>query len=404
MNTLVSNRLVKVIFLSQSFFSAGAIAIFAVISITGYKLSGKESYAGVPTFIIIFSQALSAYPVSLIISRFGWRLGLTLGYVLGGLGAGVGVLAVQYGVFWPIIISGILLGIGRSVGELSRFAAGGMFEESKRARMIGRIVFASAIGAIVGPLLIPLSSNIVKNFGLVSDTGAWAISVLLYAVAAVIVFVYLKPDPNTISIQLDNPKIDEKLLNLFKIPQVSLAVLSMVISQLVMVILMLMTPLHIHKLHQTQEVISLVITAHVLGMYGFAAITGYLIDKLGHFPVLFAGAVTLASAAILAPLSNSQISIAFAMFLVGLGWNLCYVTGSSLVSSSLSHQARSKIQGLNDTIIALIAALASLAAGPIFFSGGYLAIGITGLIFTGGLLFLIYLYLKKIRSLTIEIK
>lgn len=404
MNDKSKNRLAQIIFLTQSIFSAGTVTVMTILSISAFKISGQESYAGLPHSVLIFIPALTAYSMRLIMNRFGWRFGLSLGYLLGALGAITGVWAVLNNVFWLVLVGAFFLGTARASGDLSRYAVGQMFETSKRARMIGRVVFASAIGGILGPLLAPLSSNFAQTIGIPSDAGIWGLSAGLYAIASVVTLIFLFPDPNKFAEKEIDIKLKEKVTDkssvfkLFKLPVVQLAVSAMVISQLVMVVLMVMTPLHIHKLHYGNDVISYVISAHVLGMFGFAAVTGYLIDKFGHIPMLFVGALVLASSVILAPLTDSGIVLAFALFLLGLGWSFGYVAGSSLLSSHLPPANQGKLQGISDSLIAFIAGFSSLGSGPLFAYTGYFGLGLAGLLITILLAILIYYYSLQIKS------
>ncbi|MBI2022285.1 MFS transporter [Candidatus Daviesbacteria bacterium] len=403
------NKLTQVIFLSQSIFSAGTVTLFTVLSISAFELSGQESFAGLPHSILIFTPALTAYFMRSLMNRISWRFGLTLGYIMGALGAVIGVWAIFNNSFYPILISAFFFGTARASGDLSRYAVGQMFEESKRARMIGRVVFASAIGGVVGPLIAPLSSKLAANIGLPPDSGTWGLAGFLYLLAGLVTLTFLYPDPNKVARGLGHiseekviGKIPSKVsfIKSFKLPLVQLAFSSMVISQLVMVVLMVMTPLHIHKLHYGNEVIGYVIAAHTLGMFGLAALTGYLVDKFGHVPMMFVGGLILASSVILAPMTTSGVVLAISLFLLGLGWNFGYVAGSSLLSSSLPNEVRSKIQGIIDSLIAFIAGLSSLGSGPLFAMGGYFALSMAGLLVTILLMILIYFLSRqhKVKS------
>jgi MFS family permease len=388
------SKLTKTIFFSQSIQSAAQVTMMTILSISAFKISGQESLSSLPHSLLTFSPALTAFSMRLVMNHFGWRLGLSLGYFFGALGAFLGLSAVLNNTYWLLILAAFFLGTARASADLSRYAVGQMFESSKRARMIGRVVFASAIGGILGPLLSPWAGDFAPNLSIPADAGIWGLSAILYLAAAVFTILFLYPDPNKFakSALETEEKITTKasVWRSFKLPVVQLAVSSMAISQLVMVVLMVMTPLHIHKLHYGNEVVAYVISAHVLGMFGLAAVTGYLIDRFGTIPMLFTGALVLASSAILAPLTSSGLVLAIALFLLGLGWNFSYVAGSSLLSSSLSHAQKSKLQGISDSLIAGIAGLSSLGSGPVFAMSGYLGLSIAGLLITIFLMVLIY--------------
>jgi len=404
MENSVISKLTKTIFLSQSIQSAAQVTMMTILSISAFKISGQESLSSLPHSVLNFAPALTAYSMRLVMNRLGWRFGLALGYSIGALGAVAGLLAVLTNNFLLLVLGAFFLGSARASGDLSRYAVGQMFESNRRARMIGRIVFASAIGGILGPLLSPWAAGFAPNLNIPPDAGIWGLSSILYFSASLFILLFLFPDPNKFSHQNEEINLKEKVtknspvLNLFKLPKVQLAIISMAISQLVMVVLMVMTPLHIHKLHYGNEVVAYVISAHVLGMFGLSALTGYLIDKFGTISMLFAGGFVLASSVILAPLTHSGIVLAIALFLLGLGWNFSYVAGSSLLSSSLPSAQKSKLQGISDSLVAGIAGLSSLGSGPLFAIGGYTGLSIAGFLVTILLLILIYFLSLQIKS------
>jgi MFS family permease len=175
----------------------------------------------------------------------------------------------------------------------------------------------------------------------------------------------------------------------FALPRVQLAVVAMLISQTVMVVLMVMTPLYMHHHQHTDATVLSVLSAHTLGMFGLAAVTGYLIDRIGRVPMLVAGALTLILSALLAPLSTHELVLAVALFLLGRA-------GTSATSpdrrcwQTPCAARRKACSGLNDGLVAFAAGIGSLGAGPLFASGGYLAVSVAGLALTVVLLGLIY--------------
>jgi MFS family permease len=393
----ISNRLLYTLFITQSLFSASNIAVFTLVAIVAVQLTGTDSVAGLSSSVQTFSQALFAFPVAMIMGRYGRRIGLSLGYLLAALGALIGVIAITQGTFPLLLFSTVLIGMGRAGGEQARFAAGEMFPEAERGRMIGRLVFAGTVGAVVGPLLVAPSGRVMVSLGLSPDIGPWVAMVVLCGVAMLATFFLLRPDPMTIAKAItkeetrknDSPQVARPLATLFMLPKVQLAMLAMIISQTVMVVLMVMTPLYMDHHHHSRDDISLVIAMHTLGMFGLSAYTGYLIDRFGRIPMLFVGALTLIASALLAPASTNQYILAVSLFLLGLGWNFGFVSGSSLLADSLQGEERTRVQGINDSLVFFVAGFGSLAAGPLFASGGYAAVSIAALVLTFGLIGLI---------------
>jgi MFS family permease len=113
-------------------------------------------------------------------------------------------------------------------------------------------------------------------------------------------------------------------------------------------------------------------------MFAFSIVTGQLLDRWGRGPVILAGAGMLFAACALAPVWNEVLPIAFALFLLGLGWNFCYIGGSTLLSDILTPAERARAQGTNELVISLTTAFASFASGIVFATGGYTLAGVIG--------------------------
>jgi MFS family permease len=397
-NPATSKRLLYTMFVTQSLFSASHIAVFVLMGIVAVRLSGDDRVAGMPSSTLTFSQALTALPFALVMGRFGRRLGLSLGYALGALGGLIGVIGILQGIFPLLLVAASLMGMARASVDQSRFAVGEIFPEAERARMIGRLVFAGTIGAVAGPALVDPSGRLMQSLGLDPDIGPMGVMFALCSLAALIALLLLRPDPSAIAKiiskdekqKTDTPQLTRPLSALFALPKVQLALAAALVSQTVMVVLMVMTPLYMDHHNHTRDDISLVISMHTLGMYGVAAFTGYLIDRFGRVSMMFAGALTLIAAALIAPVSTDQYILALSLFLLGLGWNFGYVSASSLLSDALQGAEKSRVQGVSDSLVSFSAGFASLAAGPLFASGGYAAVSMAGLILTGALIGLIF--------------
>jgi len=397
-----SNRLLYTLFITQSLYTAAQISVFTLITIVAVRLMGTESVAGLPSATLTFSQALVALPLALLMGRFGRRLGLTLGFVAGALGGALGIIAILNGQFLLLLVSAALIGIGRAGSDQSRFAAGEIFPEAERGRMIGRLVFAGTIGAVAGPGLVAPSGRLMESLGLHPDIGPWVATFIFSGLAALIAFFLLRPDPMVIAASLADAEARKpeykptdrarSVSVLARLPKVQLALVATLVSMTVMVVLMSMTPLHMHHLNHSRDTISLVIAMHTLGMFGLSPLTGYLIDRFGRMSMLLVGGLTLIAAILLAPVSSDQYILAAALFLLGLGWNFGYVSGSSLLADVLQGEERSRMQGINDTLVFLAAGLGNLGAGPLFASGGYVAVSAVALVLTLAMIGLILRY------------
>lgn len=400
-----SVRLARTIFATQSMVSATQIAIFTLASIMAVELAGTDTVAGLPSTVLTTTQALLALPMGLLMGRIGRRLGLSLSYSFNTIGTVLAIVAITQGWFWVFIASAALLGAGRSGSDQSRFAAGELFPENERARWIGFVVFAGAVGAIGGPMLVAPSSQVALALGLDENTGPWLFGLGLSLLAVLTTFFLLRPEPMSIAHAIaagEKAKREETgifhklrpVRELLQVPTIQLAVLAMLISQVVMVTLMTITPLHMNHHDHSKGAISLVISAHTLGMFGFSSLTGYLIDRYGRVPMMIAGAVLLILSALIAPLSATMPFLVTGLFLLGLGWNFGYIAGSSLLADALQGAERARMQGTNDMLVAAAAALGSLSSGILYSSGGYISVAGVGIA-------LVVLFLWMLRLLAV---
>jgi hypothetical protein len=67
-----------------------------------------------------------------------------------------------------------------------------------------------------------------------------------------------------------------------------------------------------------------------------------------------------------------------ALFLLGYGWNLGFVAGSSLLTQGLGLAERTRVEGLTDALIWSSAAAASLGSGIVVAGASYAALGLLG--------------------------
>jgi predicted MFS family arabinose efflux permease len=242
------------------------------------------------------------------------------------------------------------------------------------------------MGAIFGPLMVGPMGAWSQRFGLDELAGPYGASLVLFAIAAVVVFIWLRPDPRDVGREIARLNPEDSSQNsatrsiptILRQPGTIVAVAAMVLGQLTMVMLMVITSLHMQDHHHPLTDISVVISSHTFGMYAFSIISGRLADRFGRAPVIIGGAATLILACLSAPFSPDVSPISVALFLLGLGWNFCYVGGSTLLADQLSPGERAKTQGFNDLLIGLVSAAGSLSSGLLFAAMGYAAVGVIG--------------------------
>jgi MFS family permease len=247
--------------------------------------------------------------------------------------------------------------------------------------------------------------NLVKSLGMDELAGAYLATLVLFVIASVVVFAGLRPDPRDLGKQVAVETPDparasstteaRSILEILRQPAALVAVSAMVLGQVVMVAIMVITSLHMRGHHHNLRDISAVISSHTFGMYAFSVLSGRLSDQWGRGPVILTGAATLLLACIAAPLSPQVIPLAVALFLLGLGWNFCFVGGSALLSDQLSPVERSRTQGTNDLLVGLASATGSLGSGIVFALSNYTVISLVAGVLSLVPLLMTLLWIKR---------
>jgi MFS family permease len=381
---VLARKITWVLFTNQSLSSAGFIASATLNSIIGTKLTGNASFAGVPSAVYLLGAAFAASAWGYIMDRIGRRNGIVSGLVIGVIGNVLVLFAIGTSSFLLFLTGMVMMGITNAAVVLGRFAAAEVNPPEKRGAAISNVVLGGTFGAIVGPLLVGPMGNLVKTWGMEDVAGAYFATLALFAISAIVVFVGLRPDPRDLGKQVaaQYPDLTSSALpgearpifEIFRQPAALVAVSAMALGQVVMVAIMVITSLHMNNHQHNLGDISAVIASHTFGMFAFSIVSGRLSDRWGRGPVILIGASTLLLACITAPLSPNVFPLAVALFLLGLGWNFCFVGGSALLADQLSPLERSRTQGVNDLLVGLASATGSLGSGFVFALSNYTVI------------------------------
>jgi MFS family permease len=270
--------------------------------------------------------------------------------------------------------------------RLGRFAAAEVRPVGSRGQAISGVVAGGAAGSVFGPLLIGPSEQLAQRFGIPGLAGPFMATVVLLALASLVIFVFLRPDPRDVGRKIAElfPEIavhqgpPRRVSQILRTPASIVAVVAMIAGQVAMAMLTGMVGLHMLNNLLSLTDISIVAAAHTFGMFAFSLVAGRLADRWGRGPAILSGTVLLALSCAIAPISSQVIPLAIALFLLGVGWNLSYVGGSALLSDQLSPDERSRVQGANDLLVGLATALASLGSGIAYAGAGYTGVAIVG--------------------------
>jgi len=382
--TAAARRITRTLFVAQGLGLAAVVAMFPIATIVGAKLAGRPTWAGIPVMLYQLGQAFAAPVWGQVMDRFGRRAALISGLSLGVVGAAMAGSGVIVSSFVILLIGMVVIGGARSTVELSRFVAAEVHRPEERGRAISTVVLGGTVGAIVGPLLAGPMGTAALRAGLDELVGPYGVTLLLYGLAALVLVRWLRPEPRDlaalVAADCANPGTSagpaRSIREIMSRRPAQVAVLAMVFAQAVMTMLMVITPLHMRQHQHSLSQISYVISAHVVGMYAFSVLSGRLADRWGRGPVIAGGAGVLLLAALAARLSPKVLPLGLALFLVGFGWNFCYVGGSSLLADQLTLAERGRTQGFNDLLVGLSAAAGSFGSGIVFAAVGFGTMGI----------------------------
>ncbi len=389
-------RITTALFTAQALGSAGVLAAATIASIAGAEIGGRTSLAGVPAGVFQLGAAAAALGWSIASDRLGRRSGLALGLLAGAIGAAGATLAVSVRSFPLLVVAIAVMGSGSAAVRLGRFAAAEAHPPARRGRAVAWVVLGGTVGSVLGPSLVAPAGAIGHRLTGSTLAGPYAVTLLVYALAAATLFAFLRPDPKALgeAIERDYPHPAgtgpaRPWRSLLRDPGIVLAVASVVVAHAVMVMMMGLTSLHMKLAGIGLGGISLVFSVHSFGMYAPSIASGWLADRFGRRATVTAGAVTLAAACALAPISERVPLLVLALFLLGLGWNLCFVAGSALLADRLAPAEKGRMQGLNDLLMSSMAAVASLAGGLLFAAEGYAIMGLVGVLASSLLLALV---------------
>jgi MFS family permease len=285
------------LFVTMSLGSAGLIASGTVNPIVGADISGEPAWAGLPSAGLTLGTAIAAFSLGQIMGTFGRRAGMLIGLIIGLLGAGLAFKAVIDRSFLMFLSGIILTGTAQAALQLGRFAAADVYPPARRGRAISNVVIGGTVGAVLGPWLVgPLGAWAIRS-GYEELAGPYLAASVLYGVACLVIFFLLRPDPRDIGREVarlhPDPDVPagkiRSLAQILRQPAPLVAISAMVIGQMVMVMLMVITSLHMKGHQHTLTDISFVISSHTFGMFAFSIVSGQLVDRWGREPVILVG-------------------------------------------------------------------------------------------------------------------
>ncbi len=402
---------------NQLIAGVGVASGITVAAILVAELSGTPALGGLAQSANVLGAALTAIPLARLAVRSGRHVALAVGYALACIGAVLVIVAAASG-WWVLVFLGLAaFGAGAAAGLQARFAATEVAAPGFEARAMSLVLWATTIGSVAGPLFSEAGDDFGLALGLPPLVGSFIFSGIAFALSSVLVATLLRspraghlatdaseagPEPAPAPVEgrdaaasvgpSSDPRDDVRteapepvgalsaLKTAARNPTALVAILAIVCSPTVMVGVMVMTPIHMTEHGLSLTLVGVVLSIHILGMFGASPIMGWLADRIGSLRVIMIGAGLLITATIIGILApDDVILLPLALGILGLGWSAGLIGGSTLLTTTVDERLRVPLQGATDAAMNIAAAVSAAFSGLILGLGGYAAVNVVAI-------------------------
>ncbi len=382
---------VFILSLALVFANSGPPVVTMVAGIISTDLAPFPYLVTLPAAIMMVGIGLNSIPAALIMEKIGRKSGFLSAFSI----ATIAIFVVAYSVwiksFLLLCISLFFVGANMAFVSQFRFAAAESVSKEYVGKAISYVLLGGIFAAFIGPEVGKQAKDLIPNAPFV---GSFIALGGLY-LAGILVLTFYRNIQKTQQADSDPPR---PIFEILKQPGVILAITSGVVSYAVMVTIMMATPIQMHiKDGYAMRYVTLIIQGHLLGMFVPSLFTGSLIQRFGIIKIMFAGVFCL-FVSILSNISGHQIAnYAIGLVLLGVGWNLLFISGTTLLTENYTFSERFKTQAANDFIVYSIMAMGSLSAGALIHYLGWMKLNLIMLPLLIVMIILLFFYMKISR-------
>ncbi|MEN2740668.1 MFS transporter [Microbacterium sp. X-17] len=362
----------------------GGVAFGATISLGAVlagAISGDDALSGLATAFVTLGAAGVAIPLAAMARRRGRRIALGSGMLLALVGVALVIWAAGVRSFPLLLVGFAFIGAGQAANLQSRFAATDLSTDASRARDLSVVVWATTIGAVLGPNLVGPGQALGDSIGMPPLTGPYVFTVVAQLLAVALYFIALRPDPLLLAqgfVASAARKDAQPIARADRPVAARYSIFAIAGAHGVMVAVMAMTPVHLLHQGATIEIVGFTISLHIAGMYALSPVFGILADRVGRVAIVLVGQALLAASLLIAAFGQeSTMFVTIALVLLGLGWSASTVAGAALLTESSAEDLRTRRQGRSDFVMNLVAGGGAIVAGLVLGWIGYsgLALG-----------------------------
>ena len=400
----LQKRVLRTLMAGQMLAGFGVGAVVSIGALLASQLSGTEAWAGAGATFSTLGTAFVAFPLARLAAARGRRVALVTGGGIAILGSGLAIASGYAHSFPLLILAFLLIGAASAISLQARFTATDLPAVRTAGRDLSLVVWATTIGAVIGPNLIGPGNAIGSWLHMPDLTGPFLITMVAQASGAVAFYIGLRPDPLLTARNIDpnktglRPKASFRAaLGILRVnAKARYAVLTIALSHMVMVAVMSMTTVHMRSMGFSLEIVGITISLHVAGMWAFSPIFGWLADKLGTVrTIVVAQAIYVISLMFCAFGDLDRVSLSIGLLLLGLGWSASTVAGSALLSRSLTTSEKTNVQGLSDSLQSFSGAFGGAISGVILAAVMYSGLSLIALGPVGAILALSLIHSRR---------
>ena len=364
--TLQPYRTLIVLLGAQCFGQTAAPVLVLVGGLVGAQIAPSANLMTLPLAVMIIGTATTTAPASILMARVGRRLGFLFGSGLSVLASLLAAWGIYQQSFTVFCAAAFLIGSYIAFLQQFRFAVAESVAPDEVPKSLSILMLAGIVAAILGP-------EVGRRFSFVDGLPDFVGSFLGLAVLMAMSFLVLLLFFRDIEVKADAVEGDERPLStVLRQPSVILAVASAVVGYTIMSLIMTATPVSMHEVDEhSLDDTAWVVQSHILAMYIPSFFSGFLIARFGVMRIIQGGLVLMLICVVIGWGEPELMHYFGSMVLLGVGWNVLFLGGTTLLTQSYRSSERFKVQAANDFMIFGWQAVGSLGAGVLLATLGW---------------------------------
>lgn len=357
------NRVLLQLIAAQTCFYLIVSVDLTLTALAGLSLAPAPVLATLPLSLIVVAGTGCAFAAGHAVARFGYRSVLMAGACCAVAGGLLSAAAVAWHSFELFCLGTAITGGYRAVGGFIRFIASENVPPERRERAMALVLYGGIAAAAVGPFAAVAASAM--------SAQPFVGSCVLVAAVGCVAWWLARSTPSANGSAAADAMTAVRVVERRRDPVFLQSLVVLAASGAVMTLVMAAGPLaNQHEGHGTGMGAAM-IQWHLVGMFAPAALSAWLLKRWGAGSATVVGAAVMAAGCGLGLASSGAMAMVATLALVGVGWNILFVTGSALLIRSYPRGRGSRLQGFADGSTAAVSALASVASAGLLVAVGW---------------------------------